>query len=89
MTKQELIDKVANASNLTKKDSGEVINLVFDSIAECLKSGDSFSLIGFGTFSVAKREARVGRNPKTGEQLNIPAKNVVKFKAGKKLKESV
>ena len=89
MNRTELIDKVAKESALSKAVAEQVVNSVFSAIAEAMKSGDKVTLVGFGTFSVSERAAREGRNPKSGETITIPAKKVVKFKAGSKLTESV
>jgi nucleoid DNA-binding protein len=88
MTKQDLADKVAGVG-LTKKQAAEVVNTVFDSIKGALAKGEKVSLVGFGTFSVKKRAAREGRNPRTGATLKIAAKKVPVFKAGKGLKDAV
>ena len=89
LTKQNLIDEVAAKTGLTKKQSGAALNAVIESIQDALANGDSVGLIGFGTFEVRKRAARSGRNPQTGEPIEIPAKTVPAFKAGKKLKDAV
>ncbi len=88
MTKQELIDAVAK-TGITKKEAGAAVNAVFDSIKAALASGEKVSLVGFGSFSVKKRAAREGRNPRTGKALKIPAKKVAVFKSGKALKDAV
>ena len=88
MTKQELASKVAE-SGMTKKEAAEAVDAVFDAIKDALADGEKVSLVGFGSFSVKKREAREGRNPRTGKPLKIPAKNVPVFKAGKALKDTV
>jgi DNA-binding protein HU-beta len=89
MNKAELINAVADKTGFTKKDSDAVISSVFDVIADSLAKGDKVQLVGFGSFEVKQREARVGRNPKTKEQINIPASKSPVFKPGKALKESV
>ncbi|MEW6309212.1 MAG: HU family DNA-binding protein [Bacillota bacterium] len=89
MTKAELIDKVAQKTGLTKKDSGKAVDAVFESIATALGRGDKVSLVGFGTFDIRKRAARVGRNPRTGKEIKIAARKVPAFKAGKNLKDVV
>jgi len=89
MNKTELIEKVANESKLSKSAAELMVNKVFSAIAEAVKTGDKVSLLEFGTFSVVERAAREGRNPQSGEVMSIPAKKVVKFKAGSKLTEAV
>lgn len=89
MNKAELIDAVADSANLTKTDAGDAVDAVFDTIGKALAGGDTVSLVGFGTFSVSDRAARTGRNPRTGETINIAATRVPKFKAGKGLKDAV
>ncbi|MFQ6042372.1 MAG: HU family DNA-binding protein [Candidatus Poribacteria bacterium] len=89
MTKQHLIDAVAEKAGLTKKQSGAALNAVLDTIQSALANGDSVGLIGFGTFEVRERAARDGRNPQTGAPIKIPAKTVPAFKAGKQLKDAV
>lgn len=87
--KSELIEKVASATDLTKKDASAAVEAVFDSITETLSNEEKVQIIGFGTFEVRERAARKGRNPQTGEEIQIPASKVPAFKAGKALKESV
>jgi len=89
MTKEELIAKAAQDAGVSKTQAGNVLKSILGSVEGALKKGDKVSLVGFGTFSVAKRAARKGRNPATGKEIQIPAANVPKFKAGKKLKDSV
>lgn len=89
MNKGDLINAVAAGSNITKAQATDAVNTVFDSIEGTLKKGDKASFIGFGTFSISRREAREGRNPATGQTIKIAASNQVKFKAGKALKDSV
>ena len=89
MTKVELVSAVAEKAGLSKKDSEKVVAAVFSSITEGLQNGEKFSLVGFGTFEVKKREARIGRNPKTKEEIHIPATKVPAFKPGKALKDIV
>lgn len=89
MNKLELIDAIAAKSGLTKADSARALDAFMSAVSETLKKGDKITLTGFGTFSVSKRAARDGRNPRTGEVVKIPARNSVSFKAGSKLKESV
>ena len=89
MNKAELISAVAEKANVTKKDSDAVISAVFGVIEETLAQGEKVQLVGFGSFEVKQREARIGRNPKTKESISIPASKSPIFKAGKALKESV
>ena len=89
MTKEELVAKVAKDAGITKTQAASVLKSILSSIKRALAKGDRVSLVGFGTFSVAKRAARNGRNPATGQPIRIPAANVPKFKAGKKLKGAV
>ncbi len=89
MTKAELIDSVANKAELPKQKAEEIVNGLFDDIVGALKNGDKVNISGFGTFSVSERKARTGRNPKTGEAIQIAASRAPKFKAGKILKESL
>ena len=89
MTKDELIEKVASGASLSKADAGRVINTTIDSITSALKKGHSVTLVGFGTFKISKRKARKGRNPRTGEVINIKAAKVPRFTAGKGLKDAV
>lgn len=89
MNKAELIDAVAEGADISKADAGRAVDAVVDRITNALKSGDQVTLIGFGTFAVKDRAARVGRNPRTGEPLQIKASKVPGFKAGKALKDAV
>ena len=89
MNKSELIDAIAADSGLSKADAGRALDAVTNSITGALKSGGSVSMVGFGTFSVKKRAARAGRNPRTGETIQIKASNNPSFKAGKALKDAV
>jgi DNA-binding protein HU-beta len=89
MNKADLVAKIAGDNGLSKATAGKVLKSVIEGIGNALKNGDRVTLIGLGTFSVSKRAARKGRNPRTGEEIQIPPKNVVKFKAGKGLKELV
>ena len=89
MNKNDLISSVAEASGLTKADAGRAVDGVFDSIASALSSGDDVRIVGFGSFSVANRAASTGRNPRTGEEIQIPASKQPKFKAGAPLKSAV
>ncbi len=87
MNKGDLIAKISQDCEITKATAEKVLGSVLEGIGDALKKGDSVTLIGFGTFSVSNRAARKGRNPKTGEEIQIPAKKAVKFKAGKGLSE--
>lgn len=89
MNKAELIDAVAENTGLAKVDAAKAVDAVFDCITSALKAGDTVSLIGFGTFAVKGRAARAGRNPRTGETIEIPASKVPGFKAGKALRDAV
>ena len=89
MTKEELIAEAAQKAGISKAAAGRALNSIINSIQKALKKGDKVTLVGFGTFSVAKRKARTGRNPATGALIKIPAAKVPKFKAGKKLKDAV
>ena len=89
MNKTDLVSAVAEKSDLTKANAGRAVDAVLDAITEGLKSGNTITLLGFGTFSVKERAARTGRNPKTGEELQIKASKVPSFKPGKGLKDSV
>jgi len=89
MNKSELINQIAESADINKKEAGDALNAFMAAITETLKKDDKVTLIGFGTFSVSKRAARDGRNPQTRKTMKIPAKNVAKFKVGKKLDEAV
>ncbi len=89
MNKSELIDAVANDADLTKAKAGDAVEAALGAIADALSSGDSVALVGFGTFSVRERGARTGRNPRTGESIEIAASRIPAFKAGKALKDAV
>ncbi len=89
MNKKELIESIADAADISKAAAEKALNGTLAAIAETLKKGDKVTLVGFGTFSVSKREARKGRNPQTGAEIEIPAKNIAKFKAGSKLSEAI
>lgn len=89
MNKTELITATAEAAGLTKKDTERVINAAIDAITEALAKGDRVQLAGFGIFEVKEREARVGRNPRTKEAIQIPASKIPAFKASKTLKDIV
>jgi len=87
--KAELIEKVASSADLTKKDATAAVEAVFESIKETLADGEKVQIIGFGNFEVRDRAARKGRNPQTGDEIQIPATKVPAFKAGKALKDAV
>ncbi len=89
MNKTEFIDAFAKATSFSKVDSEKALDHTLETIKKALKKGDTVSFVGFGTFKVTKRAARVGRNPATGASLKIPARKVVRFSAGKGLKDSV
>lgn len=89
MNKNDLVTVVANASGLTKADAAKAVDGVFDAITDALKTGDDVRLVGFGSFSVAQRAASQGRNPRTGETIQIAASKQPKFSAGKGLKDAV
>ena len=83
MNKAELVDKIAKDSDITKAQANDALDSFTKTVVSTLKKGDKVTLVGFGTFSVTKRAARVGRNPQTGKEIKIKAKKVAKFKAGK------
>ena len=89
MNKTELIDAIAAEAGLTKADAKKAVEAFFSSVEKALKKGDKVAIVGFGSWSVAKKDAREARNPRTGEVIKVPAKKVVKFKAGTELSESV
>ena len=89
MNKAELISVMAEKSGLTKKDSEKALNSFIEAVEEALVKGEKVQLVGFGTFEVRERSARKGRNPQTGEEIDIPAASVPAFKAGKALKDAV
>ena len=89
MNKGELIESVAGAANLSRADATRAVDAVLDTVSRTLSGGGSVSLVGFGTFTVKARKARMGRNPRTGEAIQIAASNVPGFKAGKALKDAV
>jgi DNA-binding protein HU-beta len=89
MTKAELIAVMAEGSDITKAAAGKALQAFMDAVAKELKKNGKLGLVGFGTFGVSKRKARDGRNPQTGKTIKIPAKKVVKFKAGKALSDKV
>ncbi len=87
MTKAELVEEVARSTELTKKHAEIIVNTVFESIVDSLKSGEKIELRGFGSFRIRRRGARIGRNPKTGDRVKVPAKRIPYFKPGKDLRE--
>ena len=89
MNKTELVAAVAEKTGMSKKDSEKAVNAAFDSITEALAAGEKVQLVGFGAFEAKERNARVGRNPKTKETIEIPASRVASFKVGKALKDAV
>ena len=89
MNKSELVDSIAQSAGLTKEQAAKAVNAFTESVQGALQRGDDVVLVGFGTFSVKERKARTGRNPKTGEEIQIAASKVPSFKAGKGLKDSV
>ena len=89
MKKVELVEAVATKANLTKADALRAIDATVEAVTEALIKGDKIPLVGFGTFAVSRREGRTGRNPQTGAEVKIPARNAVTFKAGTALKEAV
>ena len=89
MNKTELIAAVAEKTGLTKKEAERIVNATFETVAEALKKGDKVSVSGFGIFEVKTREARIGRNPRTKEEIKIPATKLPAFKASKTLKDAV
>jgi integration host factor subunit beta len=89
MTKAELVDEVARVVQLTKKQAETIVNIVFDSIVDSLRAGQKIELRGFGSFRLRNRKSRTGRNPKTGEKVEVPSKKIPYFKPGKELKELI
>ena len=89
MNKSELIAKVAETTGMSKKDATQAVEAVFDAISQALQSGEKVQLVGFGNFEVRERNARKGRNPQTGEEIDIPASKVPAFKPGKALKDGI
>jgi len=89
MTKAELVDEVAHVVQLTKKQAETIVNIVFDSIVDSLRAGQKIELRGFGSFRLRSRKSRTGRNPKTGEKVEVPSKKIPYFKPGKELKELI
>ncbi len=89
MNKAQLIDAVADATDLSKASAGRAVESMLDIITSCLKNGDAVTLVGFGTFTTRNRAARAGRNPRTGATIQIPASTLPVFKPGKALKDAV
>jgi DNA-binding protein HU-beta len=89
MNKSELIDAIAESADISKASAGRALDATVDAMKKALKKGDRVSIVGFGTFSVGKRAARTGRNPRTGASIKIKAAKVPKFKAGKGLKDAI
>ncbi len=89
LTKAELVEEVARVTQLTKKQAEEIVNTVFLTIVDSLRGGRKIELRGFGSFRIRSRGARVGRNPKTGERVDVPPKRIPYFKPGKELKEQL
>ena len=89
MTKADLVERVANEADMTKKDAEHLVEIIFDTIISTLNKGEKIELRGFGSFRLRSRNSRKGRNPKTGESVEIPAKRVAYFKPGKELKEVI
>ena len=89
MNKAEFVDAVAAKADMPKQDAASAVDAVLDSLTDALKGGDQVTLIGFGTFLVRERDARTGRNPRTGEEIQIAASKMPSFKAGKALKDAV
>jgi len=88
MTKAELVSKIASKAELTKAESAKALDATLEAIKEALKKGDKVTLVGFGSFYVSKRKSRKGRNPRTGQEIKIPATKVPKFTAGKSFERS-
>ena len=89
MTKADLIEEVSRVVELTRKDSEVIVETIFDSIVRALRSGDKVEIRGFGSFRTRERQARIGRNPKTGERVEVPAKRIPFFKPSKEVKDLV
>ena len=89
MNKNDLIGVVADTASITKAQAGEAVDALFQAVTDALTKGDEVRLVGFGTFSVSKRKASIGRNPATGAEIQIPASNQAKFKPGKGLKDAI
>ncbi len=89
MTKAELIEEVSRAVEMTRKDSEQIVDTIFDSIVRSLRAGDKIEIRGFGSFRTRKRQPRIGRNPKTGARVDVPAKKIPFFKPSKELKDLI
>lgn len=89
MKKVELVEAIAKKSGLTKADASTALDATLEAITQALKAGDKVPLVGFGTFGVSRRAARMGRNPQTGKEVKIAARNAVSFKAGSALKDAI
>ena len=89
MTKADLIDEVSRVAELTRKDSETIVESIFDSVVRSLRAGDKIEIRGFGSFRTRQRKARVGRNPKTGDRVEVPPKKIPYFKPSKELKDLV
>ena len=89
MTKAELVEKMAKDADISKAAAGKALDSMIDGVKKTLKKGNKVSLVGFGTFSISKRKARIGRNPQTGATIKIAARKVPKFSAGKAFKDAV
>jgi integration host factor subunit beta len=89
MTKADLVEEVSKVTELTRKDSEVIVDTLFESVIKALRTGDKLEVRGFGSFRVRQRNARVGRNPKTGEKVEVPAKRVPYFKPSKELKDLI
>ncbi len=89
MTKAELIEEVSRAVEMTRKDSEQIVETIFDSIVRALRAGDKIEIRGFGSFRTRKRQPRIGRNPKTGARVEVPAKKIPFFKPSKELKDLI
>jgi integration host factor subunit beta len=89
MTKADLVDEVAGKVDLTKKEAEGIVNSVFDSIVQSLQAGEKIELRGFGSFRIRSRKPRIGRNPKTGDKVEVPPKQIPYFKPGKELKDLI
>jgi len=89
MTKSELIEKMAQRLDITKKEAEKVVNTLLEAIIDAIKREEKVEFRGFGCFRVKRKKARIGRNPRTGEEINVPPKRVAYFKAGKELREAI